>query len=925
MEDPTVNKMLHEPEVERILKSNYADGAVFHTHVSMLRPLGKLQFSRQTLEQFWTSYTNMIETDEDPKVGVAEKPQNFLPVLSDIDIKIKEDDLPEDALSTGSLYNETHTSKVIEVYQSVLKNIVDNCTPEMLMCVLLEKEPYFISGYCKHGFHLHFPNLFLSRGDLESHLIPRVRDQIRESEVFADLGIEDSGKTVDEACVKNAWLLYGSRKSEELQPYKVTKIYNADGDEIELESAFRKYQLFDEKEKLISIRGNVSKFLPRILSIIPYNRETQELKKGLPSPLKKQIDMRSKMAETRTKVTVTEALKLSAKILPLLSDFRADDRNEWMTIGWALHNIGEGCSEALDQWLEFSARAEDKYDENICVSEWERMTKKEITMGTLRYFASVDSPDAYKAIKQEEADSHVKDSLSGSHNDIAKVLYAMYGQEFVCASVLNRVWFQYRGHCWEEIEEGVFLSMRISDEVVAKYTDMGTEAFGKLASADDKGEEAMYNERMKQVKKMIHNLKTRPFKANVMKECSEVFYDRRFRDKLDMNPYLCCFKNGVYDLQLNVFRPGRPEDFISKAMPIDYMEYEEGDDEILQVKKYFEQVFPDRSLRNYFLTMASDLFVGGNTKKVILFWTGEGDNAKSVTQKIFELMCGELAIKFNTTLLTGKKVGNGAANPELARAGRHVRWATLEEPDADEQLNIGLMKILSGGDSYLARDLFEKGKATREITPQFKMNFICNSLPDLRYSDKATWNRIRVVPFEATFVHPDQPCPDTYEEQLLQKRFPMDQHFSKKIPGLLTAFAWYLLNHRVKNNGVQQVDPPKVLQATEVYRKQNDIYRQFVDENIKEDDDSSISLLEMYSTFKEWFKEGFPNRPLSLKNEVKKYFEKQWGEVGEGVKWKGYRLKTLQDDVANGDAVIFDDEDLVDYEEDGKALPPDTE
>jgi phage/plasmid-associated DNA primase len=320
--------------------------------------------------------------------------------------------------------------------------------------------------------------------------------------------------------------------------------------------------------------------------------------------------------------------------------------------------------------------------------------------------------------------------------------------------------------------------------------------------------------------------------------------------------------------------------------------------------------------------MGSDLFVGGNTKKVILFWTGEGDNAKSVTQKIFELMLGELSIKFNTTLLTGKKVGNGAANPELARAGRHVRWATLEEPDADEQLNIGLMKILSGGDSYLARDLFEKGKATREITPQFKMNFICNSLPDLRYSDKATWNRIRVIPFESTFVHPDQPCPATFEEQLLQKKFPMDQHFSKKLPELIPAFAWYLLQHRIRNNGVQQPDPPKVRQATAVYRKQNDVYRQYVDENLKEDD-TYISLLEMYSSFKEWFKEGFPSRPLPLKNEVKKYFEKQWGDASEGGKWHGYRLKTLQDDVVSGDAVIFEQDDLVNYTEDGNALPPD--
>ncbi len=39
---------------------------------------------------------------------------------------------------------------------------------------------------------------------------------------------------------------------------------------------------------------------------------------------------------------------------------------------------------------------------------------------------------------------------------------------------------------------------------------------------------------------------------------------------------------------------------------------------------------------------------------------------------------------------------------------------------------------------------------------------------------------------------------------------------------------------------------------------------------------------------------------------------KIWGEPMVGMKWKGYRLKTLQDDIDNGDAVLLEDDDLVD-------------
>ena len=36
--------------------------------------------------------------------------------------------------------------------------------------------------------------------------------------------------------------------------------------------------------------------------------------------------------------------------------------------------------------------------------------------------------------------------------------------------------------------------------------------------------------------------------------------------------------------------------------------------------------------------------------------------------------------------------------------------------------------------------------------------------------------------------------------------------------------------------------------------------------------------------------------------------------LAEGKKWSGYRIRTLQDDIEDGDAIILDDSDLVDYD-----------
>lgn len=913
-----------DSSLKQILRKYYVEG-VFHTHVSLIQPKGRYQFNRQGLEEFWIKYSDVITSKSDAKLGIAEKPQHYLPVLVDVDIKVRDED---DDLEIGEkLYTEQQVKDVIQVYQSTLRKIVEDCTDIKLTCVLLEKDMYTVSKnnvtYIKHGFHLHFPYLFLNKIDQQVHLIPRVKDILSEMKTFENLGIENSGDIIDNSCCKVPWLLYGSRKSSTSQPYLVTTVYNSELEKISLEKAFRHYQLFDNKERLINIKGSVKKFLPRILSIVPYGREVSEVKSCLISPLKEKIKER-KQTERKTykHQTIAKQLEIAKQILPMIAHFRTTDFNEWMTVGWALYNISDGSAEGLDLWCDFSSRCEDKYDEGKCIFEWERMVKKDITLGTLRYYASIDSPNDYATFKKNESEKYIQESLSGSHNDIAKALYAEYGDEFVCASISGKVWFHFSNHKWEISEEGVSLREKISGDIVKRYSKAGKKLFDELSNEIDDARQAMINDRLNKLKKMMCSLKSAPFKNNVMKEAMEVFYDKRFREKLDTNPYLIGFKNGIYDLKLNIFRPGRPEDFMSKSMPIDYIDYCEDDIKVQEVYSFLEKVFPDKSVRQYFLDTSCQVFVGGNQQKIALFWTGDGDNGKSVTQSLFEQMLGKLAIKFNTGVITGKKPSVGSANADLARAGGGVRWAVMEEPDNDEMINVGVLKHYTGNDSFYARDLFERGKDGREITPMFKLVFICNKLPKMKYSDKATWNRIRVVPFESTFCRADDPAPESYEEQLLQKRFPMDKKFSQKIPSMLSAFAWVLLQHRINMQERPIHEPEKVRAATAIYRKQNDIYRQFLEEHIIEDNSKTLSLTELYAQFKEWFRESIPNHQIPPRSDVEEYFVRLWGDSERGKKWHGYRIRTLQDEIDSGDAIVLDDDDLVEYYDDNNNLPP---
>lgn len=905
--------------MKNFLKKHYVDDT-FYSHVSLLEnEPGKFRFSRDNLENFWDIYCKIVVEDSNGVLGIAEKIGNYMQVIADFDIKLK---LTDELVIGEHLYTEKNVTDIIGMYQSVLRTILDGCTDDNLICVLLEKPIYSntinngkeVLTYMKNGFHLAFPNVFLKKTDVEMHLHPRLKNLLKEENVFENLGITDSSQLLDEHIVKSPWLLYGSRKSVDKDPYLITKIFNSHCEEISLERAFRYYKIYDTEETVIDINNNIAAYLPRILSINPHYRQVNEIKPGIISPLKENMINRNNNNKNKEpqqmKVSVADALKITSRLIPMLARFRCENYREWMEIGWILYNVGDGSDEALDQWINFSSNDNEKFDEDVCYTEWKKMIKKDLGLGTLKYYASIDNPESYKKFKFEEGQKSLKESIQGSHYDIAKILYSEYCTEFVCSSITNKIWYQYRNHHWEEIEEGVFLRNHISTDIVSRFTDYGHSLFSAVA-ASDKAEEKTFQERIKQTSKMISNLKSAPYKSCIMREAADLFFDKNFYKKLDTNPYLIAFKNGVYDLNENIFRDGKPEDYISKTMPINFVEFNETDDRIFAVHDFLEKIFPDTSVRQYFLDQASDVFLGGNQQKVVLFWTGEGDNGKSVTQNIFEKMLGEYAIKFSTTLLTGKKVANGAANPELARAGGGVRWAVLEEPDGDEEINIGYLKTLSGDDSYFVRDLFEKGKQTREIKPMFKLIFITNKLPRLKYADKATFNRIRVIPFESTFVRPGEPCPASYEEQLREKRFPMDREFNKKIPELVEAFAWVLLKHR--QNITVRIEPEKVRVATAMYQKQNDSYRQFIEEKIIEEPDRYLLLSDLNSEFQDWYKQAYPRQQIPGKNELKEYFIKLWGDLDVGLKWKGYRIKTDRDykNATAGNDVEEDDYDNI--------------
>ena len=72
--------------------------------------------------------------------------------------------------------------------------------------------------------------------------------------------------------------------------------------------------------------------------------------------------------------------------------------------------------------------------------------------------------------------------------------------------------------------------------------------------------------------------------------------------------------------------------------------------------------------------------------------------------------------------------------------------------------------------------------------------------------------------------------------------------------------------------------------------------------------------MEIWSAFKDWYKDSYTTALTLTKNNIKDYFVKIWGEPSVGGVWKGYRVKTEEDDIRTGKAIVLSPEDLVSYD-----------
>ena len=844
--------------------------------------------------------------------------ENGGPILVDLDFKLKKEEERFLDESTGQELVESYIEILIKYF-----NIQDD--DEFNVFLFMKDDlNYDNNDYNKDGIHI---QINLNMMHKEQMFLRKKAMSMINNEIITPSGwwtkLENDIDDIFDKSISSGstgWLLYGSRKPGG-KPYKLINKYkinimNASENDFSIEeitvkkkdteSIFKELLIRNQTHKKITIKEEFKNDIKN--SIVKKSQNKIIIKKNtLGSNLIIQNFKNiynEQMCDNMIQIILENDITLNVNKIEEIYNYLMDcigkeyyePYSEWIRILWALKNID---TMLYPFFLKWSAQS-DKFNwddhgniENI-MTMWEKAENKGLTEGTIRYIAKKSNIAKYLDIRNKSTDYLIHKTLDGGGTDydIACLIKHLMFDSYRCTSIKSNYWYEFKNNRWHVSECGTGLRQKFSDRISPLYLKKQQEVMEKIRDDENMSKEtqdrltteaAIYN-------KISLRLRDSSKKNNLMVESKQLHYDPLLESKLDENPNLLCFTNGIYDFEQKKFREGIPEDYISKCTNIRYIEINRENQDHLRIMNeinlFMSQLFPNEKRRHYMWEHLASSLLGTNSNQTFNIYTGVGSNGKSVLVKLLSKILGDYKGTVPISLITQKRLGIGGTSSEVAQL-KGIRYAVMNEPSKGDVINEGIMKEITGGDPIQARELY---KQSITFIPQFKLTCCTNTLFDIRSNDEGTWRRIRVVEFESKFV--DNPSNNPKDNE-----FKKDKTLENKFTSWAPIFASMLIEIVNKTGGAVK-DCEEVLAASNMYREEQDNFAKFIKEKIRpfkfdperpNKKDSKISKTNIINEFKEWWKVFQPGVKPPKAQELVDYLNLKLGPY-KNRGWKGFEI-----------------------------------
>ena len=847
---------------------------------------GKYYIPPEKSSEFYKIYTKHVFQDENLEF-LTEKQKDIGPIMIDLDFRY-------DTSITTRQHSNDMIIDIIELYVSKIKEILNIEDDEIPIYVFEKDEVNCQDTVTKDGIHI---VIGIFADNKTKYLIRRsVIDSI--GDVLESLPLKNTYEDVVDKGVSigdTNWQVYGSCKPGN-DTYKLTSSYIFEQELMEnkvdkksitfnknistMYSKYKTYEITSEYKDLyekthISRNKTVNKKIKLSLNTkFPKNKQELDDK------------IEIFMAQLDIDIENNYNIKEIHDYAMCLSNEYYDPQPMWMKVGWGLHNTSTSL---FYTWMLFSSKSQ-KFN-YLQIPEYYNMwltmnTEREvnITAGSIIYWARLSNLEEFEKIQENTVKHCMDKTLNGATEyDIAYLMHKIFKDKYKCASIKHKSWFVFENNKWNSIDSGWSLRLKLSSYLSSRYVMVINELLGKIAAFEDNPEEQdKIKDKISKYHDIAKQLKKTRFKDNVMKECSELFYEKKFIDKLDKNPNLMCFNNGVIDFKNKIFRNGEPDDYISISTNINFIESCKASSKIKdEIYDFMRQLFPDKELERYMWEHLASVLIGTNQNQTFNIYTGNGRNGKSKLVELMEITLGDYKGSVPITLVTNKRQSIGSCSPEIAQLqGR--RYAVMQEPTKGDKINEGIMKEITGGDPIQGRSLYSD---TVTYVPQFSLCVCTNNLFDVKSQDEGTWRRMRTVPFKSWFT--EKPEPDN------KYHFKVDKNINEKFEIWKEVFASMLVDIIYKTNGIVN-DCDIVTEFTNKYRSEQDHLTEFFTNFIIKKDGSTLKKNEVKQDFSNWYQATYGSgcpKPTELYNYLEKKLGAYPSKATNGVRgWTNYTI-----------------------------------
>lgn len=306
----------------------------------------------------------------------------------------------------------------------------------------------------------------------------------------------------------------------------------------------------------------------------------------------------------------------------------------------------------------------------------------------------------------------------------------------------------------------------------------------------------------------------------------------------DQKRYLT-LKNFNFDLHNNCSVPHSPNIFTTAFIPYNFGIF----DKCPRWKQFLNEIFcNDIAKVNFVQEIIGYVFHPALPMPALFFLIGNGNNGKSVFLNILRKLVGE----FNTASIPLHKLADERFIPILENKFVNI----CSETPNRKQLDMDIIKAVTGGDSISGRRLYKEAKNYTFFAKHF---LAMNNFPEIMDNSLGLKRRVYIIEFPRTFSKDEV---DVYLEDKLTKE--LSGIFNWAIEGLT----------QIKKNNFQFTQSTEMIDKKDEYLSNSNDVINFVKDIFPKEANSLIKLKEAYDLFvDDCRKHG--QREIMKKNEFK--------------------------------------------------------